>query len=79
MMLANMSPINYEKFSKKNQLPVGQGPVYTPEQITIRDARKQLNFSQQSLSELIRTHLLLPYRHWNTSDVRSPPGVMTKT
>ncbi len=50
--------------------------VYTPEQIMIRDARKQLKLSQQAFSDLIHTPVAT-LRDWEQGRY-SPPGVMLK-
>ena len=62
--------------SLKESVAGQQGRVYTPEQILIRDARKQLNLSQQAFSELIRTPVAT-LRDWEQGRY-SPPGVMLK-
>ena len=50
--------------------------VYTPEQILIRDARKQLKLSQQAFSDLINTPVAT-LRDWEQGRY-TPPGAMLK-
>ncbi len=50
--------------------------VYTPEQILIRDARKQLKLTQQVFADLINTPVAT-LRDWEQGRY-SPPGVMLK-
>ena len=50
--------------------------TYTSEQILIRDARKQLNLSQQAFADLINTPVAT-LRDWEQGRY-APPGVMLK-
>ncbi len=50
--------------------------VYTPEQILIRSARKQLKLSQQAFSDLIHTPVAT-LRDWEQGRF-TPPGAMLK-
>ena len=50
--------------------------IYTPEQVLIRDARKQLKLSQQVFADLINTPVAT-LRDWEQGRY-SPPGVMLK-
>ena len=50
--------------------------VYSPEQILIRDARKQLKLSQQAFSDLINTPVAT-LRDWEQGRY-TPPGTMLK-
>ena len=50
--------------------------VYSPEQILIRNARKQLNLSQQVFAELINTPVAT-LRDWEQGRY-DPPGTMLK-
>lgn len=50
--------------------------IYSPEQILIRDARKQLKLSQQTFTDLINTPVAT-LRDWKQGRY-APPGVMLK-